>query len=451
MIGTEDDYVPAYEENGQRFADWTESLDSNTLGLPLTQHPFAGGVCLPQGFTPEELDRRDTQAIIFTRFFQAITTKNLDVVTLMVSNGLISPCAVNMNGETPLINAVQTGNMAVVRSLVALGADVSEFGRYKGAERTPLQVAADNGFLPAVKFFMEECGADDGVIAPDGQLALRLAAAKDHREVVDYLPSRRGGGWLRWKTEHSVLMRRVRKARRRIFRVIQFLVWDLPEFFLYTIPKHGIVIPIKRKVKYAIENRHLFGGWCKRQALAFPGRVKRCAQAVGHGLRKIPRAIASVLKWLWRTIKAAPGRIKNAAVVVGRWFADVARRFGRAVAYVFTQILSVLHTLSMAVITFFRQITLKDVWNGFCGLMRAVFVGLPQAVWAGIKALGETSYDVLKALFGLFGMAVWWIIRIIWYILQYVPAQIVTIIASFGKSIAKAFKEVMVWYDPKRV
>jgi len=449
-MSAEDDPVPAYEENGLRFADWTKSLDSDSLGLPLTRHPFGDGLKIPLGLSTESLERRETQAIIFCRFFQAITTKNLDVITLMVTNGLISPCAVSMKGLTPLIAAVNNGNIAVVRCLVGLGADVSQLGTHNGAERTPLQVAAERGFLPIVKFLMEECGADDATIAPDGQLALRLAAANGHREVVDYLPVRRGGGWRRWKKKHAVLMLRVQKARRKILSFCEILFWEIPKFFFYSIPKHVIVIPVKDAVKYAIEHRRRFGGWCKRQILAMPGRAKRGAEAVIRGVKKIPRVVARIVKWLWRQTKKAPGRIKRAAVLVGNWLAETARRFGRAVWYVVTRLFSVLHTLVVAVVNFFRQITLKDVWDGFCTLVRAVFVGLPRAIVSGIAALGKTSYEVLKALLGIFGAAIWWTIWGIWYVIQYVPAQIGAIFLSLAKSVRNGFQEVLVWFDPKR-
>lgn len=450
MLAAEDEYVPTYEETPEGFADWFATLDVDSLGLPLTRHPFfrtrGGGNVADPVISPELYA---IHADIFTRFFGAIAARNVDLLALMVSSGLISPCAVHSDRSTALIAAVDLGNPAVVRHLVSLGADVAQLGRYAGAERTPLQVAAAKGLLSLVKFFMEECGADDAVVAPDGQIALRLAAAGGHREVVRYLPARRGGGWRRWKTEHAKLMNRARRAARGIVRFCVFLAWDIPKFLLYTVPKHAVVLPLKRNIKYAIEHRHLFGPWCKRQILAIPDRAKRGARAVGRVLREIPEVIADVCKWFWTTLKEAPGRIKKAAMAVGSWLAKAARRFGAAVGHVFAQIFSVLHTMLAAIVSFFRQITLKDVWNGFCRLMRAIFVGLPKAIWAGIKAIGQTSYDVLAALFGFVGKAIWWIIWLFWQAIQYVPVKIATIFMSFVRSIGTAFREVMVWFNPK--
>lgn len=57
-------------------------------------------------------------------------------------------------------------------------------------------MAAEKAKLLVVRYLMEH-GADDALLAPDGQLALRLAAKAIHREIVAYLPSRRIGGWKR--------------------------------------------------------------------------------------------------------------------------------------------------------------------------------------------------------------------------------------------------------------
>jgi hypothetical protein len=42
------------------------------------------------------------------------------------------------------------------------------------------------GNLVIVKILMEEYHCDDGLVASDGQIALRLAAQNGHREVVDF-------------------------------------------------------------------------------------------------------------------------------------------------------------------------------------------------------------------------------------------------------------------------
>ena len=75
-----------------------------------------------------------------------------------------------------------------------------------GTQRTPLQQACKTGNLPIVKLLMETHACNDALIAPDGQLALRLASRNGHKDIVSYLPLRRGGGWKRWKHNHKQSM-----------------------------------------------------------------------------------------------------------------------------------------------------------------------------------------------------------------------------------------------------
>jgi len=98
-------------------------------------------------------------------------------------------------------------------------------------------LAASTGSLSIVKLLFEPpyC-ANDALVAPDGQIALRLAAENDHRTIVDYLPSRRAGGYLRWKTHIAHNIARIKNALHRVVTFIKFSVWDLPKLFFWDIP-----------------------------------------------------------------------------------------------------------------------------------------------------------------------------------------------------------------------
>lgn len=412
------------------------------LDLPLTRHPDRH----PQAHHPlraptQYLREReealvDAKRAIFTTFWRAIRENDTGRVEHMLAEGLISPCALNLQGGTPLVWAVSSGHMAAVRHLVSLGADVDQLatGDRDGNQRTPLQVAAAKGNLAAVRFLVEECGADDALIAPDGQLALRLAADGGHGEIVAYLPSRRGGGRRRWKAQHATAMRRARRAGRKIGKWLRIVLFDVPfHLFVYAPVKVGAYL------------------WKHKAGIAHTGAkliVKTPVYAF-RAAKKLPRAVAHVARWLWRVAKATPGKLWRVARILGAWLARSVLRLGGAVADVFGRLFSVLHTVVAAMFRFMRDLTVKDVWNGFCALARAVFVNLPVAVAKGIAALSEASYEAVKALLGGFGKVVWWILNVLMHILLYVPRQMLRIAEVFGRSVAKGFREVMVWYDPK--
>jgi ankyrin repeat protein len=90
-------------------------------------------------------------------------------------------------GVTPLIYAASAGDMEMLRALVDHKADLN-FPKADGL--TPLMVAAFSGQAQAVKLLVEG-GADINVthsLNPSKKFnALDLAAAKGHRQVVEYL------------------------------------------------------------------------------------------------------------------------------------------------------------------------------------------------------------------------------------------------------------------------
>ncbi|KAK4170159.1 ankyrin repeat domain-containing protein 50 [Cladorrhinum sp. PSN259] len=461
--GGDEENVPTYtavDDGG--LTEWIEHLPELTeaLELPLTTY---------YGSKFKEVPKDPPQAWqIVDCFFAAIANRNTELVTQLIKHGFVSPDVTDLNGRTPLIAAIQAGNGQMVCTLIGLGAQVNGYGTVppsnthsgiglpSDVERTPLMYAAAGGNLALVKLLMEDFQADDGIIAPDGQLALRLAADAGHRDIVKYLPVRRGGAWRRWQASHEVAVRRIKKAAWKLFEFGKFFIWTLPKFFLWDLPNHALVKPLKKMVKFCWENKHKFGGWCKRQAKAFPGRVKRVAKGMVKGVKRvakgawklaceIPGAIKRLFMWIWKVITRIPAAMK----VIGVWIWTTLKRFGAAIGNVFLKIVSALHTAVSAVLDFFKNITLKDVWNGITQVFQAVFQGLPKAIWAAVRGLGKAVYLVVLGLFGFTGQLVIWIFQGLWWLVTYVPRQFGHILSAIWASIAKGYHEILVWFNPK--
>ena len=348
-------------------------------------------------------------------------------------------------------------------------------------------LAASMGSLPIVKLLFEPpYSADDALVAPDGQIALRLASDNNHRAIVDYLPSRRAGGYLRFKTHHARSFRRIKKAFRQIWAVIKFFIWDVPKFFVWELPKLLVVLPLVRLCKWCWANRKKFGPWLKHQLTEMPKRIARFGKAVWrttkkvgswckHQITEMPKRVARFGKAVWNAAKKAPKviweaikevskaiweiakalwklltvRIPNAIFTALKWIWEGISTLARAIGDIFLKIASFLHTVLEAIVRFLRNVTLRDIWNGFCDILRAVFVTLPQTLWSWIQTFGEASYRFMKALFGCFGEALWWICVLLKDIIIYLPVRIGIILLSLGNSLAKAFSEIMVWINPK--
>ncbi|KAK3298933.1 uncharacterized protein B0H64DRAFT_386660 [Chaetomium fimeti] len=317
-------------------------------------------------------------------------------------------------------------------------------------------VAAGRGELALVRLLVGEFGADDGLVAGDGQLALRLAADAGQREVVEYLPVRRGGAWRRWRVHHAVAVRRVKRAGVKLYWFGKVLVWYVPKFVLWDCPRHGVVDPLVRGCKYCWANKHKFGGWCKRQAKELPGRVKKagkavwkCAKKVPKGVwrvvKEIPGAVKKLVKWLWKAITKIPAAMKKLCM----WIWESLKRVGKAVGHVFLRVVAVLHTAVAAVLDYFRNIKLKDVWNGICEVTEAIFRGLPRVAWKVISSLGIVVAGIIIGIFGFAGKLIVSFFQVLWHIAMYAPRQLGVIISGIWTSIAKGYHEIMVWINPK--
>ncbi|CCC08630.1 hypothetical protein SMACR_05984 [Sordaria macrospora] len=468
------------------------------LHLPLTRYPSPlppdvdYATSSPPPFNPNEpnsphvqAERRNLQCKLIRIFFNAIRTNKTDLVTKLITTGFVSPDVPNEYGLTPLLAAVEAGDGAMVCALLNIGADVNAFGtptkrseayyRYSSSSsskrkkrgtdankkrkqlppdaRTPLMTASATGKLALAKLLLQDFHADDALIAGDGQLALRLAADNGHMEIVDLLPSRRGGEFRRWRTHHAGAIRRIKRAGGGIFAFFAFFVYYIPAALLWSLPKHVVVLPSVKLAKWSWRNKARFGGWCERQLKKFPDRAKRGVKAAGRAvkaLKHVPKGVArfvkALAKGLWWVIRRIPGAMK----VMCLWIWESLKKVGMATGFVFLKVVSALHTAVMALLSFFRSITLKDVGNAIAVAVKALFVDLPRAVWSGMRAFGKASYKALGYMLGLLGKIIWWIMRALFEIPVFLPKQLWKILAAIGSSMSKGYHEILVWLNPKR-
>ncbi|KFA60779.1 hypothetical protein S40285_06334 [Stachybotrys chlorohalonatus IBT 40285] len=430
---------------------------ATTLKLPILHAPPRAQ--LYATYTPTDKDPLTHEfdslpGEVVEAFYNAIRSGQDDLVNHFIARGFVSPDVTSCNGETPLLAAVASGSLPMVSTIVALGGTVNAFGQshvpksshhlgVEYSERTPLQLAAENGNLAIVRALMEDYGADDALIAPDGALALRLAAENGHREIVEYLPVRRGGAWLRWQTAHEREMRIMRRALHRIYEVAKLFIWRLPRFFIYTIPKEVVW-----------KRRHRIADWCKRlprrimeHAILLPVHVQKATEVATRFIKKIPENIRRLLEAIGRAIVAIPGVIQNIMV----WVCKRLKSVGASMLNIILKLLSLLHTLAALVASFLGRVTLSDVWNGFCNLIRAMVLDLPKSLWSFVATFGKMAYKALGDLLGTFGKIVWYVGQILIDLVKYVPKKLAQAVAAVGRSFLKAGQEVRVYYNPKMV
>jgi len=385
------------------------------------------------------------------------------------------PNSPDARGVTPLLAAVQAGDAEVVKRLIEVGADVDKLGIDPKAAvdfgdknrhlrtRTPLQLASANGNLVLVKLLMENCNANDALVAGDGYLAWRLAVKNGHHDIVAYLPVRRGGEWRRWKLRHEVLMERATTATKAISEFFAFFLWHIPKLVIWTLPKWIIVKPVAKSVTWAWENKRQMGKWLRKQLTAFPKRIRKVAETVVTGVKgfphrvgkvvkaflrlvkALPRAAKSIIKWIWRIIRSTP----KAVYIIAKYIWLGVQVIGSGIYSSLCRLVSLLHTLSSFVLTVFRGVTLHDVFNGIMSLLKAIFIDLPKAIYGWSCMFGETSYKVLKALFHWFGVVLWYLAAALVAVVTHVPKNVVVVIWSVLSSVLDGFGEFMSWINPK--
>jgi hypothetical protein len=314
------------------------------------------------------------------------------------------------------------------------------------------------GNLVLVKILMmEQYHCDDSLIAPDGQIALRLAAENGHQEVVDYLPARRGGGFRRWKHKNKTAIRRAKRAAQGIGTFLKFFVWDIEKFLLWSVPKHLVVKPLMKGSVWCWKHRKQFGPWCVHQLREMPRRATNFAKWVGKTIGeigkwlrkiivKIPKLVKDFATWIWKLVTI---RLPKAVALLAHWAGSGLTSLARVVYNAILKIVSLLSTVVAAIASFFRNLTLKDIWNGLCDALSAVFIAFPKLIGTWIMAIGDGTYEMMNLILGELGVILWYIGYGVLRVVTFVPRKSWVILQSFGIVIAKAWYEVRVWINPK--
>ena len=306
--------------------------------------------------------------------------------------------------------------------------------------RTPLQLAASIGNLTLVKLFIECYQCDDSLVAPDGQLALRLAAEGGHREIVQYLPLRRGGGWRRWKIHHAKAWKTITKASRKIRSFFKILMKDIPKFLLWDFPKDLIIRPIINGSKWCWRNRKGFWPWLIRSIRAFPQVIADAAKSMWKFSTKTLPGLLTSLFWV---------RLPKATIIILKWIWDGLSLTGIFFTRTILQAISFLDTVFGAITTYFHNANWKDIWNSFYILFHILFIAFPKQLWAWLAKFGEKSCDFMAVMFGVTGEVIWFIAYSLCSLVIYVPRKLWTIARSFGGSVSKAGYEICIWVNPK--
>jgi len=117
---------------------------------------------------------------------EACDKGELQAVKKFLKDGA-NPNIANENGFTPLLLAVQSGSLPIVKVLVEGKADLE--GKHTPSDATPVISACLVGHLDILKY-LTESGAKLDVRTKNGATPLHYAVSQNHKEVVQFLISK---------------------------------------------------------------------------------------------------------------------------------------------------------------------------------------------------------------------------------------------------------------------
>jgi ankyrin repeat protein len=127
----------------------------------------------------------------------AIQKSNIETATYLIEAGADLSIESRDNGDTPLLEAANKGNLKMVQLLLSKGADINQCDK---KQQSPIRRTSFENHFEVFKF-LYEAGADVMKFSEDGYTPLTVASSKGFFEIVQYLQEK--GADLNLQTTHG--------------------------------------------------------------------------------------------------------------------------------------------------------------------------------------------------------------------------------------------------------
>lgn len=99
----------------------SNGLEKSKSREPIDHYPFVKGDSIPDEST------RVNQQIVM-ELFDSIRREDAESVALLIQHNLVTANTTSQRGQTPLLEAISTKNIDMVKEVLRLGADFNKFG-----------------------------------------------------------------------------------------------------------------------------------------------------------------------------------------------------------------------------------------------------------------------------------------------------------------------------------
>lgn len=305
----------------------------------------------------------------------------------------------------------------------------------------------------------------------------------------------------------------IKKTGEKMYKVGKVIVWHIPKFFLYRVPK-GILEcfweflktigkGMAKGMKATWEGIKELPGVAQRFSVWLPGAMWTAIKGTPGALQMItmkiwaavkafakwiweavtvelPRATVQVLKflvrvvkWFWKFLTVTFPKYTVVAVklfwrifkALSKWIWDIItvrvpkvsvmvyRAIIDALGIAWETFVKIVMAIASLVHTFvsflLKKCTLANLIQGVKHTFNFIFVSIPITIWKGLEGTYKLCYKVVKGLFGCLGWLFWKLGECLVAGAMWFPAMIGKILLSCGKILVGALKEVRLWVNPK--
>ncbi|KAH8814664.1 hypothetical protein DL96DRAFT_1560974 [Flagelloscypha sp. PMI_526] len=220
---------------------------------------------------------------------------------------------------------------------------------------------------------------------PDGQTAFRLVRDNGHAIIAAYLPVMSLGRMRRVQNRSRTTVLRLKQMGAAVFPYTLIAFLQMPKFSTWTLPKQFLEI-IYRMLSDA-DTVNQFSRFILRKVPIF---------VFWHLPKVLPFVLKELSKSIWEVVSVDIPRVLKhftpefgKPCLVRRYLShpqtfellDLASVVGLKLGHAAQAFVFAIHTAIRVTISFFRAVTLKDIWNGVLTIFEILFVDISLLLW----------------------------------------------------------------------